>query len=51
MKENIKNGKTLKLSAVCNLYNINIDSKNYHNALWDTIAVKKIYDSMKPAST
>lgn len=49
MKENMKSGRTLKLSAVCDLYNINIDSKNYHNALWDTIAAREIYDRMNAA--
>jgi DNA polymerase III alpha subunit (gram-positive type) len=48
MRENKRDGKPLKLSVVCDLtYNIDIDSKNYHNALWDTIAAKEIYDRMK----
>ena len=41
MENNKRNGKTLNLQEVCKLYNIEIDPENYHNALWDTIAVKE----------
>ena len=47
MENNKRNGKTLKLHDVCKLYKIEIAPGNFHNALWDTIAVKEIFDKMK----
>jgi DNA polymerase-3 subunit epsilon len=47
MKNNKRNGKTLKLDKVCELYKIEIAPGNFHDALWDTKAVKEIYDKMK----
>lgn len=47
MENNKRNGKPLKLHEVCKLYKIEIAPGNFHNALWDTIAVKEIFDKMK----
>lgn len=47
MENNKRNGKALKLHEVCKLYKIEIASESFHNSLWDTIAVKEVFDKMK----
>ena len=47
MENNKRNGKSLKLHEVCKLYKIEIAPESFHDSLWDTIAVKEIFDKMK----